>query len=394
MSAPEDRQGTAASAGSSAVRDLLVTAHTPVLRSGRAMRTYGVARALAAHRGLDLLYVRFGAHTPDAPFRSIPNLELHEVVPSRGFARARCYVRARTIWGAPPALARGVSAELISEASSLAAMPSRGRVIADGPTAAAALIGLARLQPVIYNAHNLESGFRHELRGSSHMRALRAFEAHVLDVFAESWMVSEADIVAARALSPSATLRCVPNAIDVTAIKAPLHDGPKASHQPRALFVASFHYEPNRTGLRFLLDGVMPIVWSQLPQATLTVIGAGLSKTPSDDPRVHAPGFVGNLSAAYAEADCVVVPLLNGGGTPLKLIEALGHRMPTIATPRAVAGLDLIDGEHCLVAESAEAFADAMLRALTGHATAIGERGRRLVEQRYSIAALAAILAP
>ena len=58
------------------MRDLLVTTHTPVLRSGQAMRTYGVARALAEHGGLDLLYVRFGASEPDAAFRAIPGVRL------------------------------------------------------------------------------------------------------------------------------------------------------------------------------------------------------------------------------------------------------------------------------------------------------------------------------
>ena len=51
------------------MKDLLVTSHTPVLGSGQAVRTYGVARALAAHGGLTLLYMRFGADEPDARLR-------------------------------------------------------------------------------------------------------------------------------------------------------------------------------------------------------------------------------------------------------------------------------------------------------------------------------------
>src|SRR5271154_555246 len=79
-----------------AVRDLLVTAHTPVLRSGHVIRTYGVARALAAQgNGLDLLYVGFDAPEPDDAFRSIPGIRLHEVVPSRGLRRMLAYGRGR-----------------------------------------------------------------------------------------------------------------------------------------------------------------------------------------------------------------------------------------------------------------------------------------------------------
>ena len=61
--------------------DLLVTTHTPVLRSGQAVRTYGVARALAAHGGLTLLYARFGAAEPDDAFRAIPGVELRVSCP-------------------------------------------------------------------------------------------------------------------------------------------------------------------------------------------------------------------------------------------------------------------------------------------------------------------------
>ena len=144
------------------MRDLLVTTHTPVLRSGQAVRTYGVARALAAHGGLDLLYVRFGAAEPDAAFQAIPGVELHEVMPSRGLRRL---LRLRS--GAPSGRAGRVRPRRVARAGAeterLAGDPDRGRVIADGPIAAAALAPLARKRPVIYNAHNLESGFRHEL---------------------------------------------------------------------------------------------------------------------------------------------------------------------------------------------------------------------------------------
>ncbi len=359
------------------------------------MRTYGVARALAEHGGLDLLYVRFGAQEPDAAFRAIPGIALHAVEPSRGSRRAQSYARAR-LRGVPASIARGVSPELLARARRLSEDAGRGRVIADGPIAAAALTPLARQRPVIYNAHNLESGFRHELDdGRRLMRALgarelRCFERALLRDAAESWMVSEADMAGARELCPGARLRYVPNVVDVAAI-APV--SPLTS-QARAIFVASFHYEPNRRGLRFLLEEVFPLVWAQLPQARLALAGAGLGQAPSGDERVEALGFVEDLGAAYASARCAVVPLLQGGGTPLKLIEALAHGLPVIATPRAAAGLQLHDGEDCLLADSAQAFAEALIAVLREGAPEIARRGRLLAQERYSIEALSALLAP
>jgi polysaccharide biosynthesis protein PslH len=372
------------------VKDLLVVTHTPVLRSGRAVRTYGVARALAAGGGLTLLYARFGAAEPDAAFEAIPGVELCEVVPARGPRRVLAYGAAR-VAGVPDGFARGVSRELATAAARLAAEPGRGRVIADGPVAATALARLARRRPVIYNAHNLESGFRHDLdaRGLGSPTQLRAFERGLLAGAAESWMVSAADIAAARQLCPAAQLRYVPNVVDVAAI-APVT--PPASGQ-RAVFVANFAYEPNRNGLRFLLEEVFPRVWAELPAARLTLVGGGSERSPGTDPRVETLGFVEDLAAVYARASCAVVPLLQGGGTPLKFVEALAYGLPVIATPRAAAGLDVRDGEHCLIADDGEAFAAALVRVLRDGATELGRRGRALAAERYSIEALSELLA-
>ncbi len=368
--------------------DLFVTTHTPALRSGRDVRTYGVACALAANGPLTVLYVRFGADTPDEAYKAIPGIQLREVIPSRGRSRLRAYTRAR-LKGVPDGFARGVSRELAAAAAHLASAPGRGRVVADGPTAAATLAGLADKRPVIYNAHNLESGFRHELgEERKSLRGLASFERRLLQRSAESWMVSEADMQAAHELCPSAELRLVPNVVDVTAIQ-PV---PGTAVEPVAIFVANFAYEPNRTALAFLLEEVLPRVWAQLADARLVLVGAGLERAPSDDSRVRALGFVEDLSSVYAQARCAVVPLLHGGGSPLKLIEAFAYGLPVVATPRAVAGLDVHEGLDCLVAEGADAFADALIRVLRDGAPEIARAGRRLAEERYSVEALSELL--
>jgi glycosyltransferase involved in cell wall biosynthesis len=203
-------------------------------------------------------------------------------------------------------------------------------------------------------------------------------------------MVSEPDLDGARALCPQAKLRYVPNVVDVAAITpVPPHMG-----EPRAVFVAGFTYLPNRIGLRFLLEEVMPLVWRELPDAQLALVGGGLQQPPSEDPRVQALGFVADLRDAYAGSTCAVVPLLQGGGTPLKLIEALAYGLPVIATPRAAAGLQLRDGEHCLIAGDANAFAAALVRVLRDGAPELARAGRELARERYSIEALSALVAP
>ena len=125
----------------------------------------------------------------------------------------------------------------------------------------------------------------------------------------------------------------------------------------------------------------------------LRLVGAGLEQPPSDDPRVEALGFVEDLADAYADVSAVVVPLLQGGGTPLKFVEALAYGLPVVATPRAAAGLAVRDGEHCLLAEGADAYRAGADRACCATVLpGLGEHGRALAAERYSIEALAELL--
>jgi glycosyltransferase involved in cell wall biosynthesis len=110
---------------------------------------------------------------------------------------------------------------------------------------------------------------------------------------------------------------------------------------------------------------------------------------------VEACGFVPELRDLYAAAGCVAVPLLEGGGSPLKFVEALAFGVPVVATPRAAAGLDVRAGEHYLEAEpDGEAFALGMLAAFDPElGNPLASAGRELAEREYSIEALERILA-
>jgi polysaccharide biosynthesis protein PslH len=362
------------------VSTLVVSSYMPVLGSGRAARTYGIVRALASSGPVDLLHLDFGADRPDPAYAGISNLRLHGVTGSRGARRALTFARARA-GGVPRAVARGVSPDLAGAAERLA---GGGQVIAEDAMAAVALRRLARRRPVIYSANNLESAFRDDPDWGS-PRRLAAFERGLLEQASETWMPSRADVEGARALAPGVALRYVPNVVDVAAIeprRAP-------ADPPEALLVGDFTYAPNREGLRFLLDEVMPRVWADAPQLRLSVAGRGCEAKP--DARVMVHGFVDSLDPLYERAACALVPLLSGGGSPVKFIDALARGLPVVATPRAAAGVDAEAGRHYLEGDGAEAFAAALLEAI-GSAE-IGAAARRLAEREYSIDALARRLA-
>ena len=368
-------------------RDLYISSFAPTLGTGRALRTYTCVRALAELGPLDLAYVPLGGEGPSPEYERIDGLAFHEIRPSRGARRARTYLGTR-LRGVPKQYAKGVSPELIEVGERLAGAPGRGRVVLGDLHASVAMLAVARRRPVIYNAHNVESTYRHAGHGKriwTHV-AIRRLEMRLLRIASECWMVSRPDMDAAAALVPEATLRYVPNVVDVEAI----HPVPVNPNGTTVMMVADFAYAPNRSGLAFLADAVMPAVWRSVPDARLRLVGRGLGNEQATDPRIDVAGFVDDLGGAYASADCVVVPLLEGAGTPLKFVEALAYQVPVVATPLAARGLEVQPGEHYLEGHDSERFAAAVTEVLHGRAGEMPLAARRLAEAEYSISSLKA----
>jgi glycosyltransferase involved in cell wall biosynthesis len=322
----------------------------------------------------------FGESTPAPEYARMANVTTRRLIASRGAGRGLEFVRAVSR-GTPAYLARGVSPAL---SRILDATPAEVRVIADGPVAAAALLPQARARELVYLAHNLESsGFR----GPSGRRALERFERRVFRAYAESWMATRADERGARSLAGErVATRYVPNVIDTAGI-APV----SPSGARRLVFVGDFSYAPNREAFAFLANGVLPLLWQVMPDVRLIAVGAGLPAAERDK-RIETPGFVEDLLDAYGAADVAVVPLLQGGGSPLKFVEGLAYGLPVLATGHAASLLeDGVAGRDFAVADGEREFAAAIAALLSdpARAVAMGRAGRKLVERYYSVDHLA-----
>jgi polysaccharide biosynthesis protein PslH len=374
---------------------LYVSTFAPVLGGGRALRTYTCVRALAMLGPVDLIYVAYDGDEPSAEYRAIDGLTFHKVHSSRGPRRAAVYLSKR-LQGVPPGCCRGTSPEVIASAEKLAAEPGRGLVVVGDMSAATALMPLALRRPIVYNAHNVESDYvrgRGPFRTLAHA-SLRRFEQRLLKLACESWMVSRADIESARALVPDASLRYAPNVVDVAAIRpSERSQAPGPEHERRLLMVGDFSYRPNQSGLEFLARSVLPLVWSSEPRTHLTLVGRGLEDWHPPDERIERAGFVDDLSPYYAAADCVVVPLTEGAGTPLKFVEAMAYGMPIVATPMAAKGLEVVADVHYRRGADARTFADAIIAIMRDGAPALAAEARALAEREYSIESLAGRLA-
>ncbi len=374
----------------SAGRALYVSTYAPNLGTGRDMRNYACVRALALLGEVDVLYVPHDSGEPCAEYLEIANARFHKAVPSRGLRRAALYA-AKRAQGAPPSWCRAVSPELVAAAERLATAPGRGRVIVADVNAATAMLPMSRRRPVIYNAHNIESDYvRDKGRGESAARErMRRFEQRIIGAASESWMVSRRDVEAAEALAPGSRVRYVPNVVDVTAIVPRTSAVPAAPEAGTLFMVGDFTYQPNRDARRLLADEVMPRVWRERPQARLLIAGREIGHWIPADPRVVSCGFVDDLTPLYEGADCAVVPLLEGAGSPLKFVEALAYGVPVVATPLAARGLEVVAGVHYEEGADAGALAAAILRVLAGGGGQLAAAGRALAEAEYSIESLA-----
>jgi len=118
------------------------------------------------------------------------------------------------------------------------------------------------------------------------------------------------------------------------------------------------HYPPNASAVRWLVQELLP----QLPGAELLVVGEGVVP---DHPRVRATGYVETLDEVWRGACALVVPLRAGGGTRLKVLEAMAYGVPVLSTALGVEGIGAVPGEHYVEAETVEEFAEAARRLAT-----------------------------
>lgn len=156
----------------------------------------------------------------------------------------------------------------------------------------------------------------------------------------------------------------------------------------RVVFVGSMDWLPNQDGVRWFLREVWPLVRKERPGATLQVVGrrppAEFQKASGVD-GVEVVGTVPDVRPYLAEAAVSVVPLLVGGGTRLKIFEAMASGKAVVSTTLGAEGLPLTPGEHFLQVDEAPAFASAVagLLADPGRRDALGAAALRLVQERF-----------
>jgi len=212
---------------------------------------------------------------------------------------------------------------------------------------------------------------------------LRRFEARAAAAFDHCIMVSDEDCRVMATDYGARNTSAIPTGVDA-AVFQPLG---RESAQPSIVFVGSMDWLPNQDAVRYLAEQILPQIRREQP-VTLTVVGrnppASIRALAGDD--VQVTGTVDDVRPFVGSAHVCVVPIRIGGGTRIKIFEAMAMGRAVVSTTVGAEGLPVTHGQDILIADDAAGFAESVLRLLrdTGLRRRLGEAARQLVTRHYT----------
>jgi glycosyltransferase involved in cell wall biosynthesis len=272
--------------------------------------------------------------------------------------------------------------------------------VAFGALSVAAAAARGRAPRLILDDQNVESDlydrlWRTERFGPRKLarfhdwRLVRTYESRWVGAPEAVTVCSTRDLERLARRAPAQRFHVVPNGVDLDAV-------PFRAAQPESkmiLFVGGMSWAPNVAGARMLVNEVMPLVWNEHPDAELCLVG----KDPSPEVKglarqaVTVTGEVPSVAPYLQRASVSVVPLESGGGTRLKILEAMAAGVPVVSTTIGAEGLGLRSGIEAILTDGAPDIAKAIIRILAHAETSrsIAFAARRRVQQDYGWDAIA-----
>ena len=232
------------------------------------------------------------------------------------------------------------------------------------------------------NVVSAESRYKKVRAGLTWLK-LRNYLTHVLGAFRACTVVSEQErqLFISNFPQYSTKVNVIPNCVTVNDDQG--QEAESASNQ--IIFTGSFRYDANYEAMKWFVSEVFPKVLNRLPESRLVITGdhANLPLPPA--PNVTLSGYVEDVKSLIASSRVSVVPLKTGGGTRLKILDAMALGTPVVSTSKGAEGLGSIPGEHLLIADSSAAFADQVINVLkdSNLHDKLSAKARQFVKERY-----------
>jgi sugar transferase (PEP-CTERM/EpsH1 system associated) len=217
-------------------------------------------------------------------------------------------------------------------------------------------------------------------------RRMLAYEGQVCRAARKVIAVSEEDAASMRHEYGVERVHAVPTGVDIDYFIPPASAPTLAS----LVFLGSMDWMPNADGATWFVHEVLPIIRRRLPECGLAIVGrrptAEVERLANAAPRIHVTGEVVDVRPWLFGSLVSIVPLRIGGGTRLKIYEAMAARTPVVSTTIGAEGLDVRNGENILLADTPEAFAARCIELLENPAERVrlSQAAWSLVATKYS----------
>lgn len=250
--------------------------------------------------------------------------------------------------------------------------------------------------PTVLTHHNIESqlmerravaepGLFARLYLQRETKKLLAYEAEMSGIFDINVFVSKTDEKTLTERVPGLCSAIVPNGVDVEYFTPN-----QGKDMPALIYTGGMNMFANRDAVMFFLSEIWPLIRKQVPEVRFFAVGQDPPKELLDlasrDSHVVVTGYVNDVRPLVRDASVYVVPLRVGGGTRLKVLDAMAMGKAMVSTSIGCEGLDVRSDQHLVVADSPDLFAEKTVRLLQdpSRRETLGRAARELVERRYS----------
>jgi polysaccharide biosynthesis protein PslH len=367
--------------------------------TGGKIRSYHILRELAREHAITL-FSFYGAHANDSHrqlekvFDRVITIPLP--LPEPKSFRELCEYGLRLLTREPYNISKYCRPNVRQELRRLLREENFDAIVCDFVIAAGAIPWEVSTPKILFT-HNVESVIwaRHYQVAKNPLwkalswrewRTMQAAEKRYLQAADHVLTVSEADRQHFAGFVDAAKLSVIPTGAD-TEFFSPS----KEPETPNSLvFTGSMDWLPNEDGIIYFMKEILPLIWREVREVSLTIVGRNpsprLKELAAGIANVHLTGWVEDIRPYLSQAEVCVVPLRIGGGTRLKIFEAMSMGKAIVSTTIGAEGLPLRPDEHLLIADDPAHFARSTLALLRNpeRRRSLGATARELVLQNYS----------
>lgn len=212
----------------------------------------------------------------------------------------------------------------------------------------------------VRNSRSFHKHIRNQLTWEKHRRYL----ANLLSSFQACTLVSDIEKHYLRSsVKVNISSEVIPNCIN----SMDYQDVNEIPDVNTLIFTGSFTYFPNYEGICWFVEKAFPLIQAKFPKIKLVITGNQSGHTLPPSHNIYSTGYVDDVRPFIAKSSVCIAPILSGGGTRLKILEAMTLHTPVVTTTKGAEGLEVTDGLSILIGDSPEEFADNVIKLLNDH---------------------------